>query len=154
MENVTLAAPQLRHASNNMITFFQWATETSSSGEEKKSIIMVKKELTKSEDEVVEEFQERMVKFWKHLFNICWQYKAYRKLRESLQSHVCLIHVDFSENYICKYANEVQSVHFGGSHQLATLHTGVLYTAIQEAPLTFCSISPSRRHDPPAIRLT
>ncbi|KAK5622689.1 hypothetical protein CRENBAI_026102 [Crenichthys baileyi] len=79
----TTAVSTLRHAPNNMITFFQWATETSTSGEEKKSIITVKKELTKSEDEVVEEFQERMVKFRKHLFNIRWQYKAYRKLRKS-----------------------------------------------------------------------
>lgn len=31
----------------------------------------------------------------------------------------------FSENYNCKYSTEVQAVHFGASHQQATLHTGV-----------------------------
>ncbi|KAK1878039.1 Enolase [Dissostichus eleginoides] len=56
-----------------------------------------------------------------------------------------------SENYSCKYSQEIQSVHFGGSHQQASLHTGVLYTAGGQAPHTFCSISPSRRHDPVAI---
>lgn len=96
------------------------------------------------------EFQDRMVKFRCHLFNIRWQYRAYRELRENLLSHECLLHIDFSENYVCQYSDEVQSVHFGGSHQQATLHTGVLYTA-QNPPLPFCSISPSRRHDPPAI---
>ncbi|XP_037836219.1 uncharacterized protein LOC119617787 [Kryptolebias marmoratus] len=147
----TTAVPTLRPASNNMISFFQWATETSTLDKEKKSIITVKKELTKREDEVLAEFQERMVKFQSHLFNICWQYRAYRELRENLQSHECLSHVYFSENYLCKYANEIQSVHFGGSHQQATLHTGVLYTATQRSPIPFCSISPSRRHDPTAI---
>lgn len=62
-----------------------------------------------------------------------------------------MLHIDFSENYVCKYAEEIQSVHFGGSHQQATLQTGVLYTAGEQSPLAFCSISPSRRHDPVAI---
>lgn len=147
----TTAVSTLKRASNSILTFPQWVTETYTSDEEKKSIITLKKELTKSEDEVLEEFQERMVKFKSHLFNIRWQYRAYKGLRENLHNHECLIHVDFSENYICKYANEIQSVHFGGSHQQATLHTGVLYTGTQRSPLPFCSISPSRRHDPPAI---
>lgn len=79
------------------------------------------------------------------------QYEAYRQLRENLRKNECLLHVDFSENYSCKYSQEIQAVHFGGSHQQATLHTGVLYTAADQSPATFCSISPSRRHDPPAI---
>ncbi|XP_058628850.1 uncharacterized protein LOC131538763 isoform X2 [Onychostoma macrolepis] len=144
---VTMARP----ASNNAISLNQRSTETSTSNEEKAAIITVKKELTKTEDEVVDQFQEKIIKFKQHLFNIRWQYRAYRQLREDLKDHECLIHVDFSENYLCKYANEVQSVHFGGSHQQATLHTGVLYTAAQKNPIAFCSISPSRRHDPPAI---
>lgn len=140
----------VRPASNNAILLNQWSTKTSTSDKEKKAIITVKKELTETENVVVDEFQEKMIKFKQHLFNIHWQYKAYRQVREDLKDHECLIHVDFIENYLCKYANEVQSVHFGGSHQQATLHTGVLYIAAQN-PIAFCSISPSRRHDPPAI---
>ena len=113
-------------------------------------MITVKKERAMTEEEAVKEFQKQLTKFKRHLFNIRWQYKAFRDLRESLKDHQCLIHVDFGENYVCKYTNEVQSVHFGGSHQQATLHTGVLYAGAQW-PLTFYSISPSRRHDPPAI---
>lgn len=87
-----------------------------------------------------------------HIFNIRWQYGAYRQLRENLRNNECLLHVyNFSENYSCKYSQEIQSVHFGGSHQQATLHTGVVYTAAEQSPVTFCSISPSRRHDPLAI---
>jgi len=69
----------------------------------------------------------------------------------SLKHIESLLHIDFSENYSCKYSEEIQTVHFGGSHQKASLHTGVLYTTGEQAPHTFCSISPSRRHDPVAI---
>lgn len=37
-----------------------------------------------------------------------------------------IIHIDFSENYCCKYDKEIQSVHFGPSQTHVTLHTGVV----------------------------
>ena len=73
----------------------------------------------------------------------------YRQIKLNLGDDVCLLHIDFSENYACKYNQEIQSVHFGGSHKQASLHTGVFYTKGKTTP--FCSISPSRQHDPPAI---
>jgi hypothetical protein len=54
----------------------------------------------------------------------------------------CLIQIDFSENCSCKYSNEIQSVHFGSSHQQATLHTGVIYVDGTQEPTCFTSISP------------
>ncbi|WAR03051.1 hypothetical protein MAR_009609 [Mya arenaria] len=38
-----------------------------------------------------------------------------------------MVHIDFSENYNTKYANEIQSVHFGASKQQISLHTGIAY---------------------------
>lgn len=56
---------------------------------------------------------------------------------------------------MCKYAQEIQSVHFGGSHQQITLHTGVVYlkpTNSEELEaISFCSLSESLQHDAPAI---
>lgn len=53
-----------------------------------------------------------------------------------------MLHVDFSENYNCKYSEEIQSVHFGGAGQQITRHTAVLYrkqnyvlTTVHFAPL-------------------
>jgi len=43
-----------------------------------------------------------------------------------LQNEAIMI-IDFSENYLCKYSSETQSVHFGVSRQQVSLHTGVLY---------------------------
>lgn len=66
-----------------------------------------------------------------------------------------LIPIDFSENYLCKCAHEIQSVHFGGSHQQITLHTGVAYLkpniSEQLEVISFSSLSESLQHDPSAI---
>ncbi|MED6294865.1 hypothetical protein CHARACLAT_025505 [Characodon lateralis] len=111
--------------------------------------ITVKKEITVHD--LNTDFQERLLHFRRHVFNIRWQFDAYRELRKSLRHNESLWHIDFSKNYSCKYSEEIQSVHFVGSHQQARLHTEVLYTPGEQAPHDFCSISPSRRHDPVAI---
>ena len=59
------------------------------------------------------------------------------------------IGLDFSENYTCRYAEEIQSAHFGGSHRQSSLHTGVYYTT--KGTKSFCSISDYTRHDPAGI---
>ncbi|XP_037395079.1 uncharacterized protein LOC108426002 isoform X1 [Pygocentrus nattereri] len=142
--------PMLRHPGQDGVTFCQWTTEKIER-DDKSSTITVKKVLEMSEDELSTQFHNSLFHFRRHIFNIKWQYDVYRKIRNNLRSTECLIHIDFSENYSCKYHKEIQSVHFGGSHQQASLHTGVLYVAGDQAPQSFCTISPSRRHDPVAI---
>jgi hypothetical protein len=114
-------------------------------------MITMKREVTITESELVSQFQDRLAKFRHYIFNIKWQYRACRELSESLKNNECMPHIDVSENYSCKYSQEIQSVQFGGSHQQATLHTAVLYTAADQPSIAFCSISPPRRHDSPAI---
>lgn len=142
--------PMLKTPGEENIRLYQWMTEKITK-DEKVSSITVKREMTTKEHDLNKDFQERLLHFRRHVFNIKWQFDAYRELRRSLKHNESLLHIDFSENYICKYGKEIQSVHFGGSHQQASLHTGVLYTSGEQAPHTFCSISPSRRHDPVAI---
>lgn len=55
------------------------------------------------------------------------------------------------ENYLWKYSAEIQAVHFGASHQQATVHTGVLYVGKDASPFCFCTISQSKQKGPPAI---
>ncbi|KAK0151073.1 hypothetical protein N1851_007764 [Merluccius polli] len=86
----------------------------------------------------------------RHLFNIRQQYAFARALKLNLPSDECVIHVDFAENYCCKYSSEIQAVHFGMSHQQAVLHTGVCYVG-SESPFSFTSVSASRLKGPPAI---
>ena len=66
-------------------------------------------------------------------------------------SNECLMHIDFSENYVCKMQNEVLSAHFGASKKQISLHTGVYYVGHDGEANTFCTISESLQHGPAAI---
>jgi len=78
------------------------------------------------------------------------QFKQYQESKKQSSVNTATVIIDFSENYNCKYTDEVQSVHFGASNQQATLHTGVV--DFESSPLiSFCSISSSLRHDAVAI---
>ena len=72
-----------------------------------------------------------------------------KNIKDNLSENTVVIHIDFSENYNCKYAKEVQAIHFGASHNQASLHTGILY--MKEKTVPFCTISASGRHDPSGI---
>ncbi|XP_041920930.1 uncharacterized protein LOC121684876 [Alosa sapidissima] len=85
----------------------------------------------------------------KHLFNIKHQYAQLQSLHRTLRDDEVILHVDYAENWQCKYAKEVQQVHFGASHRQATLHNVVMYTS--NNTLSFCTLSPSMKHDPAAI---
>ena len=87
-------------------------------------------------------------KLGKHVYNIRHQYAALRGLKEHLCENEVVLHVDFAENFLCKYSTEIQAVHFGDSHKQALLHTGVSYT--KNSVLSICSISSCFRHDPSA----
>uniref|UniRef100_A0A8D8WWA4 Uncharacterized protein n=1 Tax=Cacopsylla melanoneura TaxID=428564 RepID=A0A8D8WWA4_9HEMI len=95
-------------------------------------------------------FNDELSKFKKHVFNIKNQYKAYRTLKENLHDNETVIHIDFSENYMCKYSSEIQSFHFGASRKQATIHTGVLYLKDKD-PISFASVSNCLDHGPNAI---
>ncbi|CAH0717729.1 unnamed protein product, partial [Brenthis ino] len=63
-----------------------------------------------------------------HEFNIVHQYMAMKLKKETLTERDAIIHVDFSKKYQTKYAEEVQSFHFGGSREQISIHTVVVYT--------------------------
>lgn len=84
-----------------------------------------------------------------HVYNIRHQFKVYKHLKETMETNEVVIHIDFSENYVCRNSSEIQSAHFGASNRQVTIHTGVMYKV--GCHQSFASISPSLRHDPPAI---
>jgi len=112
-----------------------------------------KERVTFTLQELVLKFKFMLFKFRKHIFNIRHQFAHYRKLKGSLAADECIIHVDFAENYSCKHFSEIQSVHFGASHDQATLHDGIFYVRNGDkmSVTSFCTISNSRAHDPAAI---
>lgn len=100
---------------------------------------------------LVEEFEQNLKKGCRHLYTVVHQYKAIRQLKEKLGAGECVMQTDFSENFNCKYSQDIQSVHFGASNQQASLHTSVVYSHGGKVNLSFCTISDCCRHDPPAI---
>ena len=110
----------------------------------------IKEKVVGSVDHLVNEFCKDLPKYKKHTYNIKHQYRKYREIRENLKEDEVLLHIDFAENYAGKYANEIQSVHFGSGHQQVTLHTGVYYTKGRD-PVSFCTVSPCLEHNPVAI---
>lgn len=92
--------------------------------------------------------------FISHCSRIHHQFKVIKHIKDNLEQNEVLLHFDFSQNYSCKYSSEIQSVHFGASRQQVTLHTSVLYYTLANKSnqhKSFCSISKSLRHDPPAV---
>ncbi|KAK2857675.1 hypothetical protein Q7C36_005594 [Tachysurus vachellii] len=113
--------------------------------------ISVKQIVEGTQEQLAEQFHTHLSKFKKHSFNIRQQYAYYRELRKSMATDECLIHIDFSENFTCKYSSEIQAVHFGSSHQQATLHTGILCVGGSKESSCFSTISPSKHKSPAAI---
>lgn len=136
----------------------QWTTETvvrEKSKEGKKEKVPVKITVKKKTEMTLENllklFQNQLTNFKRHLFNIKQQFTYFRELKKNMTDRECLIHVDFSENYACKYSSEIQAVHFASNQQQATLHTGVLHVGGVDEPMCFSTISPSKEKGPAAI---
>ena len=132
MECKSLAYPLAKQPGQDEISYYQWTmriVEHKGNGDAIKpsSNITVKSVEKATESDLCDMFQASLDKFKRHLYNIRKQYRVYLSVRENLKPNECLVHVDFSENYNCSYSSEIQAVHFGGSHQQVTLHTGVFY---------------------------
>ena len=110
----------------------------------------VKQRCEGSPEHLLEDFgREMKAKVCNHLFNIPHQYTQLQFLHRSLKEDKAILHIDYAENWQCKYAKEVHQVHFGASDRQTTLHNAVVYTT--DCTLTFCALSPSMKHDPPVI---
>lgn len=99
--------------------------------------------------DVINVFEDSLKVFLTHEWHVRHQFKAMKRLKENLMETELLFHIDFSENFNCKFAEEAQSVHFGASRDQITLHTGMVYGKdFEEA---FCTLSKSLQHDAFAI---
>lgn len=94
---------------------------------ERLSLKTFKTTVTCTKKDLVKAFKEYLPKIMIHTANINHQYRILDTIKKELKCDEIFIHMDFSENYECKYAREIQSVHFGGSKPQVTLHTVVVY---------------------------
>ena len=79
--------------------------------------------------EIISIFKESLKNIMVHEYKIVHQFRAIKNQKQNLRENECLLLLDFSENYCCKYETEVQAVHFGANRMQLTLHTGMIYTS-------------------------
>jgi len=139
----------------DIIKYKQWRSvnetkQDSKTGIEKtiKRTIIV--DQTKTAEDLKLELNHQVKKYMDHHFRESHQNSTLKEARSTLNEEDLFILMDFSQNYTCKYSREVQSHFYGGSKEEITLHTGVVYYPGEEK-LSFCTMSESPRHDPPAI---
>lgn len=106
-------------------------------------------------NDLIDIINQRTAAYLKHVYDTGHQFKFFGNLKKELKKNEVFIVVDFSENYVCKYASEVQSVHFGASKKQISLHTGAFFykhSGLNTVKCeSFCSISECLRHDASAI---
>ena len=147
-----------QHDENQEIKWQEWTTvkENRAIKRDKetkvKEITITKKVLICSTiKDLREKFQIDIMKYKKHQFNIRNQFKHYRQTKQNLRENECFIHIDFSENYVGKYARETSSMHFGASQPQITLHTGYYIIGSNSINNPFATVSDSMQHGPAAI---
>ncbi|XP_052255952.1 uncharacterized protein LOC127861484 isoform X1 [Dreissena polymorpha] len=115
----------------------------------KKSNMTLKSQESGTIETLIGEMHEEISRLARHEFNIKHQYKRLHQLKQNLTDNEVIIHIDFSENYQCKYASEIQSVHFGSSKRQISIHTGVAY--FKSKHISFATVSDDLKHSPPGI---
>ena len=110
-------APQ-KHV-DGQVMYMQWNTVKEQrqfkDGNVKVVSFVDKKEHTDSAQNVWITFHQQLKVFKQHIFYVTSQYAFYTKVRDNIQSQEAVIHVDFSENYECKWESAIQSAHYGAS---------------------------------------
>lgn len=104
---------------------------------------------------LIEELNSALPRFMQHVSNIIHQHKELKRKKDELKINEAVVHMDFSENYECKYSEEIQAFHFGGSREQVSIHTVMVYYKTIESDSTlskaFSTLSNSLNHDAMAI---
>src|SRR6476469_1973897 len=140
------------------VSYFQWSRQTERKtirGKEKVVTSTYKAVLSTDVRSLFTELKLQIEPFMKHVYNMRHQFCMIKSKKESLQQSEMIIQIDFSENYVCKYSEEAQAMHFGASKVQISLHTGVQYVRGAEgsgtAVQTFATVSSCLDHGAHAI---
>ena len=139
---------------NKEITYSKWITVSSQvNGKTVKNV--TKTTVAARSHEAVDSFDKDFLAYLFHESIVIHQFRKIKELKIRLDEKEVLIHCDFSENYSMKYANEIQSFHFGGSRKQYTLHTVEIYykknSVSETASQSFCTLSEYNEHGPVAV---
>lgn len=147
---------EFTYKNNFKIKFYQWKRvkeEKLIKGEKKVIQKIIKAKEYKLVSTLIETFKKMLPEFQKHVFYQIHQASQLKALKENLTEGELLFRIDFSENYIAKYSEEIQSAHFGASKRQITLHTGVFYVRYNKKieAKSFCTVSNNQDHQAHAV---
>lgn len=138
--------------------YFEWISQKETNVGKQGKIFTVtrtiKKKVECTINDIINKFNLATLIFLKHSYDTSHQHKALVNIQLNLKYGEVKLVSDFSENYVGKYANEIQSVHFGASKTQFTLHTGAFMYKKENneiVTVSFCTVSESLRHDACAI---
>lgn len=133
---------------NGRITYEKWVTKKipHRSKPNKTMIISKKEEVETTVTQCVSTFKEMLKMHMKHVGRVLHQRAEWKYLLEHLTDQdVCFV-IDWSEKYAGKYFEEIQKMHFGGSHKELSLHTGRVYR--KEFSASFSTVSNAVKQGP------
>lgn len=122
---------------NKEVTYKKWININNEKRISAKTGKMIKVSYVKMEEvrdkivNIVNLIKHETAAFLLHEMRIFHEYHEKQKIVTILQEDetVAFLSMDFSENYTCKYAKEIQATHYGASKQQISLHTCYLYTS-------------------------
>ncbi|KAJ8720790.1 hypothetical protein PYW08_006255 [Mythimna loreyi] len=142
---------------NDTIKYERWVTKKvmqTIKGHEKLCQKTIKETVNTSKRQLKDHLLNNIERFMKHTCNMLHQFRVVKNIKTNMSVGEGLLHIDFSENYNCKYSSEIQSAHFGGSKDQLSLHTGVFYYIDENTEekriitKSFCTVSEYLNHSP------
>ena len=104
---------------NEEISWYRWETkEFPYKGSTIKR--MVKEMKTATIKSMLNELENEMAPFSRHLFNASWQWRQYDIISKDVPPNWVVFCMDYGENYSCKFQDEAQGAHW--SNVQATIH--------------------------------
>lgn len=113
----------------NIIVWEEWVTKSVPITKKCKDGSIEKKEVRNvflekvhtSIEKLVDLTQNHLSNFSRYIYNIKHQFERLRRLRETLTQNDVMVHIDYSENYGCKYTREIKDTRIGGGNHLIYL---------------------------------
>lgn len=134
---------------DSIVVHEEWKSSTRQINPDKTIKIVLKEKVSSTKQELSNLMMDKFIAYKAHVCKIRHQFTELDLLKKSLQPNECLINIDFSENYLCKMNEEIQSCHFGGSKRQISLHTVVLYT--KDEIKSYCTVSEDTDHKADAV---
>ena len=110
----------------------------------------VKRKVHSNVQDLIIKINGDLPEFYKHSYNVYHQNCAFKETEETLKLSEGAILMDFSKNYVCKYAAEVQASHFVASKKQLSLHTGIIYFSRffkgEKRTICFCTLHEDTLH--------